>query len=900
MPRAETLIEREEDTALPKSTVFEREEKLSLANLAEPEPEGAAAIRSQTAFGVPDELKHDNLSRVFLAGIPNPFLAATPQPKGKASGVFTSGLKTGAHNAVATLNGAGAVLAEQLFDSTGMRDHFVKQMIAASDRAAKASQHIDLPENLGEATPGQVGNFVMHTFGQLTPFAVESILGALAGGLLGLGAKQGIKLFAKKIIKKELSDRQKEALGKGFIGYVSKHPARIGAAAGAFSTNLAQGTGEIYSDTRSSVEALKGAVPFALMETAGEVVGLGGVLLPISRVGRMAVRGKGLTKARRVAGTGSRAGRFAGGVGATIGVEAATEAGQQRLIQGARARTDPEFDIEGPEAREELIQSAAAGAVGGLGFGSIANVSTLFGRRPGDRAPEEKRATEIRTRGKEIRESRERKQTIDRARNDFANFSGVPIAPPGNKITLDDIISQAEISSINAGVTDIGDVDPILDIKREFNINQKIAEELSPLEELLQEEVTIPEGARPPIKEPAKFQRRDLVDEATKVEIEGRLELDRLSGRQKEEIKPKERQAPKAPTATPRTPTIKEVPSAEEIRSDKEEEIKGRQIVEGGEDLSGPDIQQPEETRRPAPAPQKAKDVTPKKPAAPKVTTRRAVDRIANKTIQPTEAQIKANNYPKPSMDILGIPVQIETPAGKIRRGKDAKGREWSIKMKNHYGQIPGTKDKDGDPVDITLGPRATEPQLPIYVIDQLVPETGVFDEHKVIMGAATRDNALNIYYAGFEDKVIAKAHVGLVVKFDRDQFMEFIEDPVQTQNPAALSKVDISRIQPAPTVKQSLALFKKTMAERDLEAKRRAAERKKNDLFDDSPQTLKEATAYTEEVRTAQQDTGIQETEIVGELEIQEEIQDPDKSNTNNVKPCGPQKKPPLPDLEF
>jgi len=75
----------------------------------------------------------------------------------------------------------------------------------------------------------------------------------------------------------------------------------------------------------------------------------------------------------------------------------------------------------------------------------------------------------------------------------------------------------------------------------------------------------------------------------------------------------------------------------------------------------------------------------------------------------------------------------------------------WAQTMQAHYGRILGTVGNDKDHVDVFIKPHTTpEHAGPIFVIDQQNPETGEFDEHKVMAGYASRFEAVKAYKAHY------------------------------------------------------------------------------------------------------------------------------------------------------
>lgn len=101
-----------------------------------------------------------------------------------------------------------------------------------------------------------------------------------------------------------------------------------------------------------------------------------------------------------------------------------------------------------------------------------------------------------------------------------------------------------------------------------------------------------------------------------------------------------------------------------------------------------------------------------------------------------TEAQREAGNYKMRKMHIHGLSVSIETPKGQRRRP------EWPP-MPADYGYIRGTLGKDGDHVDVFIGPDHKS-EL-VVVVDQ-VNQDGKFDEHKCLVGFSSESEAIETY----------------------------------------------------------------------------------------------------------------------------------------------------------
>jgi Inorganic Pyrophosphatase len=66
------------------------------------------------------------------------------------------------------------------------------------------------------------------------------------------------------------------------------------------------------------------------------------------------------------------------------------------------------------------------------------------------------------------------------------------------------------------------------------------------------------------------------------------------------------------------------------------------------------------------------------------------------------------------------------------------------------YGYVKGSVGKDGDHVDIFLGDKG--PNGKAFVVDQMDPATGKFDEHKIVAGVDSVAEAAQTYHAAFPD----------------------------------------------------------------------------------------------------------------------------------------------------
>jgi hypothetical protein len=96
-----------------------------------------------------------------------------------------------------------------------------------------------------------------------------------------------------------------------------------------------------------------------------------------------------------------------------------------------------------------------------------------------------------------------------------------------------------------------------------------------------------------------------------------------------------------------------------------------------------------------------------------------------------------------------GIPLMIENPAGSTRSGKEPDGHEWQTQMLHDYGYIQGVDGADGEELDCYVGPDPMANR--VYVVHQNCPETGEYDEDKVMMGFGSEAEAKEAYLKHYD-----------------------------------------------------------------------------------------------------------------------------------------------------
>lgn len=119
----------------------------------------------------------------------------------------------------------------------------------------------------------------------------------------------------------------------------------------------------------------------------------------------------------------------------------------------------------------------------------------------------------------------------------------------------------------------------------------------------------------------------------------------------------------------------------------------------------------------------------------------------AHQVGRPSEAQCRAGNYRKGRVVVQGLRIAIEVPRNEERRGVDPNGTAWACRMAAHYGYFEKTRGRDGDEVDVFLGPVPESPR--VYVVNQN-DDAGAFDEHKVMLGFNDAEAARAAYLGSY------------------------------------------------------------------------------------------------------------------------------------------------------
>lgn len=161
----------------------------------------------------------------------------------------------------------------------------------------------------------------------------------------------------------------------------------------------------------------------------------------------------------------------------------------------------------------------------------------------------------------------------------------------------------------------------------------------------------------------------------------------------------------------------------------------------------------------------------------------------------PSDAQKESGNYKKGHIKFGGYDYTIENPKGSTRSGKDANGKEWKVTMHDTYGYIRGKFGKDGDHLDMFINDKADLDNWngDVFVVDQVNPD-GSFDEHKVMYGYDSMDDAKKSYLANYSD---GWQGLGNITGASKDEFDKWLDTSNRKLKPFAdYAKVKFSQAQ--------------------------------------------------------------------------------------------------------
>ena len=218
-----------------------------------------------------------------------------------------------------------------------------------------------------------------------------------------------------------------------------------------------------------------------------------------------------------------------------------------------------------------------------------------------------------------------------------------------------------------------------------------------------------------------------------------------------------------------------------------------------------------------------------------------------NERPEPTPAQARAGNYKKGHIEVTGMDISVENPAGSVREDKAHTPPRWRTQLRDHYGYIRGTVGHDKDHLDAFVRP-GTAPHFDgtVYVVNQ-GNDQGSFDEHKVMIGYASQDEARKAYLANYDNPNAARSRLRSIVAMPMQAFKDWAFSRKNGPSRGELvlptthyldEKNVIHAVTPEAPAPQGVPTFTSHEAareERRSRLKRQAAEKKSIDVDRDS-----------------------------------------------------------------
>lgn len=119
-----------------------------------------------------------------------------------------------------------------------------------------------------------------------------------------------------------------------------------------------------------------------------------------------------------------------------------------------------------------------------------------------------------------------------------------------------------------------------------------------------------------------------------------------------------------------------------------------------------------------------------------------------------------------------GLDVSIETKAGQDRSGTDPDGHEWTTRMTHDYGYLRGTEGADGEHLDCFVGNAPSSGT--VYVVHQLRPDTGEYDEDKVMLDFSSADAAKRAFERNYDQP---RKFYGGMTEWPASEFEQMVRD---------------------------------------------------------------------------------------------------------------------------
>jgi hypothetical protein len=134
--------------------------------------------------------------------------------------------------------------------------------------------------------------------------------------------------------------------------------------------------------------------------------------------------------------------------------------------------------------------------------------------------------------------------------------------------------------------------------------------------------------------------------------------------------------------------------------------------------------------------------------------------------------EVQAQQYePDGKIKFQGMSIIVENDKGSVREGVDKNtGKPWRTEMRYPYGFVENSKGLDGDAVDVYVGPEAGAKF--VFVVHQLNPTTGEWDEDKAMLGFSDAMEAKKAYMIHYDEP---EKFYGSLDAVPMDRFKELV-----------------------------------------------------------------------------------------------------------------------------
>ncbi len=302
---------------------------------------------------------------------------------GSDNSVPVRGLKSGFETTKGLGYGAAAALGDAV-GSESLKQRGIEGYQRSMDKAALYRR--DIPEFTDliegeDTTVSDVIDYVFFTVGNVAPTIAASVVSGGAGGILArVGGKAAInKMVVEQVAKGVSRDVATKAVGSEIAKRMAVR-SRIGQAAGAYAASTGMELGSIYPET--------GDVGVSVVHAA--VAGALDMATPFALLGKFGA-GKLADKAKNEV---VRSIPFE--VAKSALIEGGTEGLQSLIEQHAKYWVDNNgqslLNDLGEVKWKDVINSTAAGVIGGTGFGGVTEVTSRIGQKPAPAKEPEKKA----------------------------------------------------------------------------------------------------------------------------------------------------------------------------------------------------------------------------------------------------------------------------------------------------------------------------------------------------------------------------------------------------------------------------------------------------------------------------------------------------------------------------